>query len=322
MQNTDSSRFCSTDWIRRVRLLGQEVDVKGYICAPEGGVYRPKPENVQLQLSILPTRYCDAACSFCIAKPTSDRALIDLDALRKSLTRLKAEGCVRGISITGGEPATYFETLQDIISMIFSLFGYEMEITLDTNGTNALRLCQLPSLEMIDAIHISRHHWDDAVNQRIFGREMPSAALLKEAIAACPSIFVLNCMLLKGFVETPDDAHRYLDFAIELGAPKVSFITAAPVNEYARTHSVEFDKVLREDDERLLFTRGYRDRTYCRCRDGVYANDHGQLIEFYGRQTNSNLPCPYLRGLVIEPDGAVYAGFGGKKLYDPGKDKG
>ena len=89
MQNTDSSRFCSTDWIRRVRLLGQEVDVKGYICAPEGGVYRPKPENVQLQLSILPTRYCDAACSFCIAKPTSDRALIDLDALHAHARELR-----------------------------------------------------------------------------------------------------------------------------------------------------------------------------------------------------------------------------------------
>ena len=309
MENDTAAGFPK---IREIDLLGTRLRVKGYICALDGGDYRPKPEQVKLQLTILLTRYCDAHCPFCIAAPTTDPARIDPDRLRGMLMRLREADCVRGVSISGGEPLTDPVRLDEVIRLVFEVFGYEMEVTLDTNGSGIHELRRLRDLYRLDTVHISRHHWDDARSGQIFGRKMPSAAELREVIRsiACPDLFVLNCMLLRCGVCTAEDAHRYLDFALETGAGKVSFITATPVNPWTAEQRVSFDEVLKDDDPSLLFTRGYRDFTRCRCRDGVYLSQRGQLIEFYGRCTESG-GADYCTGLVIGPDGTLRAGFKG-----------
>ena len=43
----------------------------------------------------------------------------------------------------------------------------------------------------------------------------------------------------------------------------------------------------------------------------------GKLLEFYGRQTEPS-GCDYCRGLVLEPDGRLTAGFGGEVLWQGG----
>lgn len=64
----------------------------------------------------------------------------------------------------------------------------------------------------------------------------------------------------------------------------------------------------------LLFTRGFQDYTFCRCQDGIYVSPQGRLIEFYGRHSEPG-GCEYCRGLVLTPEGALTAGFGGPVLY-------
>ena len=307
---------------REVTILGAPVRVKNYLCSRNGGEYRMKPERAPVQLSILPTRLCNARCPFCIAAPTDDPAKIDPDRLEPMLKALAAEGSVRGVTITGGEPCLDMDLLDRILRMCFDAFGGRLEVTLDTNGSGLQALTRLRDLYRINAIHISRHHWDDGINDRIFGRQMPAAAELRDVLhgIACPGLFVLNCMLLKGYVETAEDAHRYMDFAIETGAGKVSFITGSPVNPWIAERVVLFDDVLRDGDPSILFTQEFRDFDLCRCRDGVYVSPRGQLMEFYGRQTCQD-QCGYCRGLVIGPDGALRAGFSGEILYPRGGDR-
>lgn len=316
MRNTDSCPCSDAPRSRRATILGKEVALKSYVCSPDGVHYRPKEGRIRLQLSILLTRYCDAHCPFCIAAPTDDPRTLELSKLEQTLLLLKKEDCVRGISITGGEPFSRPALLNEAVSLIFQLFGYGMEITIDTNGTGLEHLKDIRDLAHVDTVHISRHHWLDEKNEALFGRPMPSAEELRAAVASVGirDLFVLNCMLLKGYVETPEDAHRYLDFAIETGVPKVSFITGTPVNDFVRRRRVLYEDVLREDDPALLFTRGYRDYSFCRCQDGVYASPQGKLIEFYGRHSEPG-GCDYCRGLVLTPEGKLTAGFGGTVLY-------
>ena len=316
MQKPDSFPCCSMSRSAKIKLLGREIAVKNYICSPDGVHYRPKEGRIRLQLSILLTRYCDARCPFCIAAPTDDPAALDPAALEKILRLLRQEDRVRGISITGGEPFTRPELLDQAVSMSFRFFGHAMEVTINTNGTGLAHLCGIRELEHVDTVHISRHHWLDSRNEALFGRRMPSAEELRAHIAAVPlkGLFVLNCMLLRGWVEKPEDARRYMDFAIGLGASKVSFITGTPVNDFVRQRRVPYEAVLRDDDPSLLFTRGFRDYSCCRCRDGVYVSPQGRLIEFYGRHTEPG-GCDYCRGLVLTPEGALTAGFGGPVLY-------
>lgn len=316
MQNTDSSPSCNVPLTRKVRLFGRETVLKGYVCSSDGVQYRPKTGKIRVQLSILLTGYCDAHCPFCIAAPTDDETTLDMAVLEKMLLLLREEDCVRGISITGGEPFSRVKELDQAVSMIFRIFGYGMELNIDTNGTGIAHLPRIPELAHVDTVHISRHHWLDRRNEELFGRPMPSAEELRAGIAAVSfrDLFVLNCMLLRGWVEQPEDVHRYMDFAIGLGAPKVAFITGTPVNDFIRQRRITFEEVLRDEDPSLLFTRGFRDYDWCRCRDGVYVSPNGQLIEFYGRHSEPG-GCDYVRGLVLTPDGRLTAGFGGPVLY-------
>ena len=316
MPNTDCFPYSDAQKFSRVTLLGKEVELKNYVCSPDGVHYRSKVGQIRLQLSILLTRFCDAACPFCIAAPTDDPRVLDLGALEKVLLLLRKEDRVRGISITGGEPFSQMAVLNEAVSMIFRIFGYAMEITIDTNGTGLGHLRGIRDLAHVDTVHISRHHWLDRKNEELFGRPMPSGEELREAIASVGirDLFVLNCMLLRGYVETPEDAHRYMDFAIDTGAGKVSFITGTPVNAFVREKRVIYEDVLRAGDPSLLFTRGFQDGTYCRCQDGVYVSPCGQLMEFYGRHSEPG-GCAYCRGLVLTPDGTLMAGFGGPVLY-------
>lgn len=320
MKNTGCST-CSdaAPALRTLRVLGEPITAKAYACARNGGPYPPAPAQVQLQLSIMPTSWCPCRCPFCIATGTQRRNAIDLKRLEPVLAALKDEDVVRGISITGGEPFTDVKRLDALIRMIFDIFGHAMEISVNTNGMALERLGELRDLVHVDAIHVSRHHWDDARNRALFGGGgVPDARALKAAMASvsCPDLFVLNCMLLKGGVETPEDAHRYMDFAIDLGAKKVSFITGAPVNDYTRRHAVEYLEVLRPDDPSLLLTQRFQDYGWCRCQDGVYCSEDGRLIQFYGRRSDS-AGCGYARGLVYTPDGALRAGFGGPVIPGP-----
>ena len=308
---------CSSDvpGTREIRVLGTPLRVRGYVCSRDGGPYRPQPEDIRLQLTVVLTRACNAHCPFCIAAPTDDPRRLDPARLKETLVRLKAENLVRGIKITGGEPGLDMPLLDTVIRMIFDLFGDGMEVELDTNGAALSGLTGLRDLYRLTAVHLSRHHWDDAVNDRIFGRPMPSAETLRRTLTeiGCPDLFVLNCLMLRGVVSTPEDARRYMDFAIETGAGKVSFITAAPVNAWTAAQRVEYDEVLREEDPTLLFTRGFRDSAWCRCQDGVYVSPTGRLIEFYGRRTDDR-ECDYCRGLVYDPDDLLRSGFRGKIL--------
>ena len=315
MPNTDSWRCSERVQGRRITLLGREIEVKDYICSADG-VHYPAKQETRLQVYIVLTRHCDARCPFCIAAPTDSRAAQDPAVLERILRRLKEEDCVRGISVTGGEPFELPGLLDETVSMIFSVFGTGMEVTLDTNGSGLRHLDGIRELKHVDTVHISRHHWDDRRNEEIFGRKMPGAEELRGMIAEIPyrELFVMNCMLLKGWVETAEDAHRYMDFAISLGAGKVSFITGTAVNDFIRKRRVCYEDVLRDGDPSLLFTRGFRDHGFCHCRDGIYASPEGRIIEFYGRHGESG-GGRLCRALVVTPEGEVRAGFGGEILY-------
>jgi len=314
MQNTNSCQSCdAVVKTRTVNVLGKELKLKNYVCSSDGIHYKQKPEDIQLQLSICPTSFCGAACPFCIAKNTEQKQFLDLVKLEECLKRLHDENLVRGISFTGGEPFTDIKLLNDIINLVYKTFGNSIEISVTTNGTNLHRMHEIEMLSYLDALHISRHHYDDRINAELFGVRVPTKDELSEILhsVSYKDLFVLNCMLLKDYIGTQEDVHKFLDFAIEVGAGKVAFIACSPVNDFAKAQTMDYTTVLKSDDPSLLFTRGFQDFNLCRCQDGVYVSATGEIIEFYGRNTNVS-DCEYCRGFVYGADNHLRAGFNGE----------
>lgn len=296
-------------------MLGKELELKNYICSSDGIHYKQKPEDIRLQLSICPTSFCAAACPFCIAGNTKRQQFLDIKKLENCLRRLNEENLVRGISLMGGEPFTDVILLNDIIDLVFGIFGESMEVSVTTNGANLHRMHEIKMLSYLDALHISRHHYDDQRNAQLFGIPVPTKDELSDILHSVKyrDLFVLNCLLLKDYIGTQEDVHKFLDFAIEVGAGKVAFMTCTPINAFTREQTIDYASLLRPDDPSLLFTRGFRDFDLCRCQDGVYVSPTGEIIEFYGRTTNAG-DCKYCRGFVYGADDHLRAGYDGEVI--------
>lgn len=302
------------DRTRVINILGKPVRVKNYICSTDGVNYRPKPENIKLQLSITPVSYCPADCRFCCATETKCRKRIDTEKLAAVLRRLKDEEVVRGVKITGGEPFADVGLLNEVVSIVYEIFGYDIEMAIASNGIGLRRFHEIKDLVHLETIHISRHHYDDAVNRRLFGSEaIPGTEEIREIVGSVPykNLWVFNCVLLKDGINSPGEAHRFLEYAGEVGVPKVGFIVCSPVNEYAAEQTIPYEEIVSENDPALLFTRGYFDYEYCHCSDGVYVTKTGEITQFYGRSTKM-CPYGYSRGLVYDADNHLRDGFGGE----------
>ena len=315
MQNINYCQSCKIgEKTREINILGKSITVKNYICSADGKNYKEKPENIKLQLFVNMLTFCPANCRFCVAKNTKQDKTIDIDKFKSVMKLLKAEDRIRGIKITGGEPFYDIDLLNEVISAIYDIFGYEMEVAISTNGTGLGNLKKIKDLEHIETIHISRHHYGDDVNRKIFGniKNIPGTRELKDIVdsVSYKDIFVLNCVLLKDYINSPEEAHKFMDFAIEIGIPKVGFTTCSPINGYAKEQSIPYEAVIKEDDPVLLFTRGFFDYDYCHCSDGVYSSEDGRIVEFYGKSTKME-DYAYCRGLVYDADDHLKDGFGG-----------
>ena len=315
MQNINYCQSCKIgEKTREINILGKPITVKNYICSADGINYKEKPENIKLQLFVNMLTFCPANCRFCVAKNTKQQKKIDIDKFKSVMKLLKAEDRIRGIKITGGEPFYDIDLLNEVISAIYDIFGYETEVAISTNGTGLENLKKIKDLEHIETIHLSRHHYDDNVNRELFEniKNIPDKKLLKDIIGSVSykDIFVLNCILLKDYINSPEEAHKFMDFAIDIGAPKVGFMTCSPVNGYAKEQSIPYEAVIKEDDPALLFTRGFFDYDYCHCSDGVYSSEDGRIVEFYGKSTKME-DYAYCRGLVYDADDNLKDGFGG-----------
>ncbi len=315
MQNINYCQSCKIgEKTREINILGKPITVKNYICSADGINYKEKPENIKLQLFVNMLTFCPANCRFCVAKNTKQDKKIDIDKFKSVMKLLKAEDRIRGIKITGGEPFYDIELLNEVLSAIYDIFGYQIEVAISTNGTGLENLKKIKDLEHIETIHLSRHHYDDNVNRELFGniKNIPDKKLLKDIIGSVSykDIFVLNCILLKDYINSPEEAHKFMDFAIDIGAPKVGFMTCSQVNGYAKEQSIPYEAVIKEDDPALLFTRGFFDYDYCHCSDGVYSSEDGRIVEFYGKSTKME-DYAYCRGLVYDADDHLKDGFGG-----------
>jgi molybdenum cofactor biosynthesis enzyme MoaA len=120
--------------------------------------------------SILLPGPCNAACEFCFLK--NERApakpefqveyLRKLDYTLRNLPRQFWQ-----ISITGGEP-TLSPYLMPVLALISAHRGRYTNVVLTTNGTKLDAACG-SLLNVVDHVNISMHHYDEGMNQKIFG---------------------------------------------------------------------------------------------------------------------------------------------------------
>lgn len=155
---------------------------------------------------ILPTG-CNAHCPFCYWKQG-----VGLTTDRFSFVSSSLPGIFDQCTITGGEP-TLSNELTEYLEIARSRF---LKVVLNTNGSHL----KPEHIRLVSYVNISRHHYDDYENAKIFGT--PSVPCTNEIRAFCDRGDVtLNCFLPNNF-KNGDFIARYIVFAKSVGA-KVAF---------------------------------------------------------------------------------------------------
>jgi len=167
--------------------------------------------------SIVVPGNCNGNCSFCFWK--NDKACGSyIQNLTETMNSLPEQ--FYQLSLTGGEP-----TLSPYLSDILESIDPEKwsNTVLTTNGTNLKKF--IPQLEgKIQHVNISRHHYDDTINESVFGsKTVPSADELKVLVEKLNEvgIDVTYSAVLTEHLNTKDEVKKFIKFAKSQGVEQV-----------------------------------------------------------------------------------------------------
>ena len=246
------------------------------------------------------TKNCNAHCPFCSAH----RGLGDLDPviLKECVDELVDAGAVDRVSITGGEPLIVGDSLR--LNRLFDILdrrGLDY-YALTTNGRYLARnFVMLDTLSKLKYLNVSRHHYDDEENRRVFGdRSIPGLDEITGIFGLFggkPLEFRLNCTLYPD--ADADFVNRYIQTAAGAGISSILFRS----DYFSRP-----DPALSDMFRNLL--NGRKESTKCRC---VYGNVSGVKVEYRevdgALEHRLEIEGEYIRNLVLHADGRLTGGW-------------
>lgn len=161
---------------------------------------------------------CNAKCEFCFWK--QEKTCDDyLKKLKDTMDLLPSQFYM--ISISGGEPtiSSYFEDVLNLIDE--EQFTHRI---LTTNGMGLMKHMEIIK-QKIQHINISRHHWDDEINSKIFeSNTIPSTQQIIECIEELNKAGIdvtFSAVLTDEYILTKEDIIKYVEYAKQCGASHI-----------------------------------------------------------------------------------------------------
>lgn len=304
--------------IKEIELFGEKVPVKNYLCTNDPDHLIKGEYRFNLYIKI--TDYCNAKCQFCSNQDSiPHQEKIDLHQLELVLQELKRKQLLGRVSITGGEPFLHVKRLNLILNKVFEVLP-DACVTINTNGIHFGRIHELDTLSLLEGIHISRHHYDDVINDHIFGVKTATLNEIKTLYDCVdhPKLIRLNCLLINGYIDRLKEVKKYLEEASKVGVFRVGFVSLMPTNSYCRENYINFNTIFQNLPFDFFSTNHFYDSSICECCNGIYLGENGNLVEYYARMTKQ-LHCDYMRQLVYTPQNELQLGFQKRKVAIPKK---
>lgn len=153
------------------------------------------------------TNLCNAKCPFC-SNPYRTNTNLDISFLKKVLSEL--DGVIDKVTLTGGEPLLYphLEELFEILDNSNIQF-----YALTTNGYFLSKQLEIINNSKLKYVNISRHHYLDDVNNKVFGIKIPKYVLPDKEIR-------LQAVITDIF-NSKDDILKFIDYAKSNGINNV-----------------------------------------------------------------------------------------------------
>ena len=261
-----------------VEFKNSKIAVKEFDC--QLGTISPKKIAPFVNLFVKVTKGCNAHCLFCSNARCNSSSSFNADKLMEILHEFSSLGIrVNRLNITGGEPSVVPDTVNNILDRIISEKFDDLHLHLNTNGL--LRQSQeLMRHPRWDSISMSLHHYDIGKLSELYGCKIPEDAFTFEGVNK--QILNVSCNLIKGYIDNPEGAKKMLDFALDLGIPRIGFVALMKVNDYCKEHFIDLEDIHIETIPHVYFTKSMNRGTYCKCSNYLY-NRNLRILEIYMR---------------------------------------
>ena len=295
-----------------INLFGTEVKLKTHYCSFFGQEHQ-KVETPYINL-YLRTKNCNARCPFCTYH--SDASKWNEKRYIEVLKEISSKIQIRKIAISGGEPTLYWDIF---ISMakIGQEYAPDAELSLNTDGLRWERLFSDPIYKDFDYIQLSRHHYDDKINDEIFKTKTPTSEMIKavSGIQTHDHQIQFRCNLIQGYIDNKTEVFKYLDWMNSLGINDVGLVSLMPVNDFSKDNFIYFHIKELIGDNFLLTKKHERHGGGCECFNYVYMPPEDQFrrpIKVYHKNTFA--PQDIQETLVFDGYN-VRLGFEGPIIY-------
>ena len=262
-----------------MEAFGKEIQIKrvGCNCMDESG----QPVEPSVNLFVKVSKNCNARCLFCSNAETSMPSVpFNVPKLLEIIRGLKAAGIsVNRVNITGGEPSVVSALVEEILQKMDASGFSDLHLHLNTNGL-------LPQSQMLmrhprwNSISMSLHHYDLSKLSELYGCRIPDNAFDFEGIDM--QRLNASCNLIKGYVDSPEEASKMLDFALELGLPRIGFVALMKVNDFCQGHFVDLEDIRLDTIPHVYFTKSMNRGGDCKCSNYLYNKDL-KILEIYMR---------------------------------------
>lgn len=261
-------------------------------------------------LSVMLPGMCNAKCEFCFWEryqesnkfPKYDFALKVFDQV------MALPECFKQMSITGGEP-TISSAFLPMLATAERLkkFGKINKVVLTTNGVR-LKEHLKDVCSVVDHINISRHHYDDDENCKIYKTlSVPSSIDVFSLVSSVHSFsdvdICFNCVVSPNV--SVNFCHRFINYARAIGVKAVSFRI--------------YHNSMGECEAEKFFVNEYGSEDVSTC--PVCRTVRMKVKDFCVNWKYSVLePTKHWNGvyeLIIQPDGRLTADWSGNILVDP-----
>lgn len=305
-------------YMRYLEIFDKRIPIRKYGCSFNNNkpAYMNPPRcNIFIQL----TKKCNANCSFC-EYHSYDNEIFDVDKLGYIIKNIHQKADIGKINFTGGEPTINMEIFDSIFHSIQNNIDKKRkpEITLNTNGIHLAQI--LPYAYFLDSIGLSRHHYNDNINKKIF---RTTSIATKDEILEFQSkvenkkLIQLRCNLITGYIDSYEEIIKYLNHAIDLKCSDCGFVTLIPLNDFCKNHQVDFPSLMHESDDVIEIAKWSRldenlTETLCQCSNYIYQNENGEFCRFYRRHF---CRCDLNEGQLVYDGKNLRYGFGGEIIF-------
>lgn len=262
-----------------MEIFGKEIQLRRTGCnlIDEPG----KPISPFVNLFVKVTKGCNARCLFCSNADTIPPSkCFDTNKLIRIIVELQKVGIkVNRVNITGGEPSIVPAIVNEILQLVEDNHLDSVHFHLNTNGLlpQSQELMRHPRW---DSISMSLHHYDIDKLSELYGCKISEDAFKFEGVNM--QKLNVSCNLVKGYIDNPEEAHKMLDFALELGIPRIGFVALMKVNDYCKERFIDLEDIHIDTIPHVYFTKSMNRGKDCKCSNYLYNKDL-KILEIYMR---------------------------------------